>query len=100
MLLLKTGVGNAGGVEENTITFEPCANLVGEWVTVSEAQIASAMLGMSKELSSAMEGAAAMAMACFIKERTKYAGMRVVVICCGGNTDKESIEHAAQLMGC
>lgn len=68
-----------------------------EWVTVSEAEIASVLLQSSKELSCPVEGAAAMAMACFVKERWKYSGKNVVVICCGGNVGAESLKDAIQL---
>ena len=39
-----------------------------------------------------------MAMACFIKERRKYTGMRVVIICCGGNTGKETMANAVRIL--
>ena len=87
----------AGGVEEDAITFEPCVQHVDEWVTVSEAEIASVLLQSSKELPCPVEGAAAMAMACFVKERRKYSGQNVVVICCGGNVGAETLKHATQV---
>ena len=90
----------AGGVEENSMTFGPCAKLVDEWITVSEREIALALLGISNELCGPVEGAAAMAMACFIKERRKYTGMNVVIICCGGNTGEETLAHASQILRC
>ena len=90
----------AGGIEEHSITFEPCAKLVDEWITVSEREIALALLGISNEPCGPVEGAAAMAMACFIKERRKYIGMNVVIICCGGNTGEETLAHAAQILRC
>lgn len=82
----------------DSITFEPCAKLVDEWITVSEEEIASAMVGASNESCGPIEGAAAMAMACFIKERRKYTGMRVVIICCGGNTGKEVLANAVRIL--
>lgn len=36
----------AGGVEEGTITLDPCRNLVDRWVLVEEVDIARAMLAM------------------------------------------------------
>lgn len=87
----------SGGVEEDTITFESCRKLVDEWITASEVEIASALLSADKELRGAVEGAAGMAMACFIKERHKYRGRHVVVICCGGNVGADALDQAAQL---
>ena len=98
MLCLRECLVVAGGVEEDTITFKPCHELVDDWVTASEVEIASAMILASKELlHGAVEGAAAMAMACFIKERHKYRGKHVVIICCGGNVGADALDQAAQL---
>ena len=82
----------------DSITFEPCAKLVDEWITVSEKEIASAMLGISSESCGPVEGAAAMAMACFIKEREKYMGKSIVMICCGGNVGAETLAIAGRMM--
>ena len=46
----------AGGVEEGTITFEPCATLVDHWVVVSEAEIAAAMVKVQAEHAVRIEG--------------------------------------------
>lgn len=91
---------SAGGIETDSITFGPCAELVDEWITVSEREIASALLGISNDESCGpVEGAAAMAMACFIKERKKYTGKSIVIICCGGNTGEETLATAARILG-
>ena len=46
----------SGGVEEGTITFEPCAELVDDWVVVSEADIAAAMVRVEAEHAICIEG--------------------------------------------
>ena len=64
----------------------------------SEMEIASAMMSAIEGLHGAVEGAAAMAMACFIKERHNYQGKHVVVICCGGNVGADALDQAAQIV--
>ena len=87
---------SAGGIETDSITFGPCAELVDEWITVSEREIASALLGISNDESCGpVEGAAAMAMACFIKERKKYTGKSIVIICCGGNNWRGDLSYCS-----
>lgn len=67
-------------------------------VLATEKEIASAMVQSEKHLSCVVEGAAAMTMACFIKERNKYVGQKIVVVCCGGNVGIEAMEQARQLV--
>ena len=47
----------AGGVEEGALTFQPCMDLVDEWVSVSEADIAGALLGLQDHSQLRLEGA-------------------------------------------
>lgn len=75
----------AGGIEEGAITLEPCMAAVDEWVTLSEGEIADAMLSMLHHHSKLVEGAAACALAAFWRQRRQLAGRRAVVLCCGGN---------------
>ena len=46
----------AGGIEEGTITFEPCATLVDDWVVVNETDIAAAMVRVEAEHAIRIEG--------------------------------------------
>ncbi|GIL66142.1 hypothetical protein Vafri_19741, partial [Volvox africanus] len=46
----------AGGVEFGSITLQPCLNCVDEWVTVTEVEIAEALVGLLEEQSKLVEG--------------------------------------------
>jgi threonine dehydratase len=87
-----------GGVEEDTITFEPCRTLVDEWITVTEQEIAAAMLGLRDNDSTVAEGSAGVAIASYIQNRQQYAGQSVVLICCGGNISQATMDEAARLI--
>ena len=81
--------GSAGGVEDGSITFDYCRQLVDEWVTVSEAEIAGAMLHALDTHGLVIEGSAGVALAGLLKVRgfTKCDA----VILCGGNISKSEI---------
>lgn len=88
----------AGGVEEGAFTFDICKALVDEWVTVTEREIAEAMVGLREAEGIVVEGSAGVAMASYIKQRKQYAGKSVALVCCGGNVLEASYAKAAQLL--
>lgn len=74
----------AGGVEENSITFDLCRQVMHHGVLVTEDEILRAMrFGHAQGW--AMEGASGVALAAYFKEAQRYAGKKVVVLLCGGN---------------
>jgi threonine dehydratase len=75
----------AGGIEEGAITLDPCIQYVDTWVTVSEQEIADAMVSLLHHHSKLVEGAAACGVAAAMRRTTGLAGKRVAVVCCGGN---------------
>jgi threonine dehydratase len=77
--------GTAGGVETDTITFEPCRRLVDDWVLVDEGAIRSAMLEFMEAHHLMIEGAAGVALAAFLERAERIGGERAVVVVCGGN---------------
>jgi len=89
----------AGGVDEGAITFGPCATLVDEWVTVSEPEIARAMLSALERHGERFEGSAGVAVAAFEKLRDigQLAGQTCVMCCCGGNVSDDTLEKARML---
>eukprot|EP00891_Asterochloris_glomerata_P002234 jgi/Astpho2/2234/Aster-03215 len=91
--------GTAGGVEEGTITFEPCATLVDHWVVVSEADIAAAMVRVEAEHAIRIEGSAGVAVA--VMQLDKHSGSKKarVAICCGSNVSVSSWSTASALAG-
>ena len=48
---------SAGGVDEGSLTFEPCTLFVDEWVTVSEPEIARGMISVLEAEGERIEGA-------------------------------------------
>jgi threonine dehydratase len=77
--------GTAGGVEQGAITFELCRQLVDDYVTVSEAEIASAMRLALETHHMLIEGAAGVAIAGYLRQKERFVGKNVVVVICGAN---------------
>lgn len=84
--------GTAGGIEAGAITFPLNQVLVDEFVTVSEEEIALAMRDFMATEGDAIEGAAGVAIAALLKRAEAVAGQNVVVVICGGNVTKETLE--------
>jgi threonine dehydratase len=74
----------AGGVEEGSITFDLCREVMHRGVLVTEAQILDAMRWAHGQ-GWAVEGASGVALAACFKESVRYADKKVVVLICGGN---------------
>ena len=80
--------GTAGGVESGSITYELCHKAVDRSILVTEAEIAASMRGLIGDQHLMVEGAAAMAVAAFLKERERHAGKRVAIVLCGANVSR------------
>lgn len=81
--------GTAGGMEADSVTFEVCRDLVHEWVTVSEEEIAAAMRLWSKHHAGEIEGAAGVAIAACLRDAGRIDGSRAAIVICGGNIAHE-----------
>jgi threonine dehydratase len=79
----------AGGVEPNTITLELCQRVVDRKVLVTEDAILDAARLVRKKDDQLIEGAAAVAVAAFLKSASGYAGKTVAILLCGGNAEPE-----------
>lgn len=77
--------GTAGGVEPGSITFELVRDLVDEYATVSEQEIAEALKEFMEVEHMLIEGAAAAAVAAYLKTRDRLVGKNVVLVICGAN---------------
>jgi threonine dehydratase len=77
--------GTAGGVEPDAITFDVCRDLIQEFATVTEAEIADAMRLMAERQHIVVEGAAGVAVASLLQQHERWRGKRVVIVICGGN---------------
>ena len=85
--------GTAGGIEENSITFPICQNIVDETILVSESEIKNAMISFIENEHLLLEGAAGTAVATLIKLQNQLKGKRVGVIICGGNISLDIIKQ-------
>jgi threonine dehydratase len=74
----------AGGVEENSITFDLCREVMHRGVLVTEDEILQGMRWGHAQ-GWAMEGASGVALAAYFKEADRYVGKKCVVLICGGN---------------
>eukprot|EP00123_Amoebidium_parasiticum_P021106 comp6164_c0_seq1/m.1992 comp6164_c0_seq1/g.1992 ORF comp6164_c0_seq1/g.1992 comp6164_c0_seq1/m.1992 type:complete len:335 (-) comp6164_c0_seq1:313-1317(-) len=76
--------GVAGGVEDGTVTFEVCRDLVDEWVLVTEDEIKWALRAVLEHHHKVIEGSAGLSIAAFMQLRHRLEG-NVVLVMCGGN---------------
>jgi len=86
--------GTAGAVEHGTITFDLCRRLVTHSVLVSEEEIRAAMRLVVERHHTLIEGAAAVAVAGYLKEKERFRGRRVVIVLCGANISLERLREA------
>jgi threonine dehydratase len=77
--------GTAGGFEPGAITFDLCRTLIDEFVLVSEAEIAASMGQFIETHHLLIEGAAAVAVAGFLKLKERFRHQTVAIIICGAN---------------
>lgn len=85
--------GTAGGVEQDSITFELCRSLVDEFVLVDEETIAAAMRQFFDLELQLIEGAAGVAVAAMLAQVEKIAGQKVAVLVCGGNVSRDTFKR-------
>jgi threonine dehydratase len=77
--------GSAGGVEQGSITFPICQQVIDRHVLVTEAEIASAMRAMAASENFIIEGAAGVALGAAFKTTSDYRGRKIAVVVCGRN---------------
>jgi threonine dehydratase len=79
----------AGGLEPGSVTLEVCTGVIDRKVFVSEDEILAVMRRVRQAEGWLMEGAAAVAVAAYLKQAGQYTGKTVAVIICGGNVSPE-----------
>jgi threonine dehydratase len=83
----------AGGLEPGSVTLEVCKSVIDRSVLVSEDAILAAMRRVREAKGYLVEGAAAVALAAFLKETRRYEGKMVAVVMCGGNVSPEVLRR-------
>jgi threonine dehydratase len=85
--------GTAGGVEDDSITFPICCDLINETVLLSEQEIKEAMILYMQYEHQLIEGAAGTAVAALLKMKDQLKGKRVGVVICGGNIALDTLRE-------
>ncbi|MGF1597699.1 MAG: pyridoxal-phosphate dependent enzyme [Acidimicrobiales bacterium] len=83
--------GTAGGIDPDTVTLDPCRQLVGAWTTVTEPAIAAAVADMIDDHHQVVEGAAGVALAAAVGHGRRAPGARIVVVGCGANVSAATL---------
>lgn len=87
--------GTMGAIEDDTITFPICQQLVDEWIDVSEVDIASAVVSMVDDHHQLVEGSAGLAIAAALEVAARTGSERlagpIVAVSCGGNVSSSSL---------
>ena len=81
----------AGGVEEGSITFDICKEIIDNFVLVTEKDIASGIRTAINDDHQLIEGSAGAAIAALFKRKKTLIGKRVVIIICGGNINSNTL---------
>jgi threonine dehydratase len=83
----------SGGLEPESITLDLCSRVIDRSVLVSEAEILAAMKKVRESKGWLIEGAAAVALAAFLKEVVLYRNKSVAIIICGGNVSPKVLQE-------
>jgi len=75
--------GTAGGIEPGSTTFDICQETVSDYILVSESDIKAAIWHIAEKHQMLIEGAAALSVACLLKEKDLFKGKQVVLIISG-----------------
>jgi threonine dehydratase len=79
-----------------TLTHQICADLVDEWMTVTNDEVSAAIQFLWEELRCIPEPSGAMGVAAILKQREALAGKRVLSVLCGANMDFEQLATIAR----
>jgi threonine dehydratase len=79
----------AGGLEPGSVTLEICSRVIDTSILVSETEILDAMRRIRTLKDWVIEGAAAVAVAAFLKTADQYKRKKVAIIICGANVSEK-----------
>jgi threonine dehydratase len=88
--------GTAGGIEPDTVTFDICRKFVDDFVLVSESDLKAAILLMIEKHHTLVEGAAALAVAAFVRAKERFTNKTVALIISG---KKISLAQLKEILG-
>lgn len=85
----------AGGIDDDTLTLPLAQAVVDEVVSCTEDEIADTLRMLAREENMIVEGAAALAMAAYVRMASSCEGKTNVVLLCGGNFDGKKVRAIA-----
>jgi threonine dehydratase len=83
----------SGGLEPGSVTLDVCTSVIDRSVLVSENEILDAIRRVRSLRGWVIEGAAAVAVAAFLKNPQHYAGKKVAVVICGANVSENVLSQ-------
>ena len=84
--------GSAGGIERDSITYNFCEEFIDDFYLVSEEEIAKNIKFFIANEKLLIEGAAAVSVAAFLKNKKLFKGMNVGIVICGGNIGNNTLK--------
>ena len=85
--------GTAGGIEEDSITFDMCKKYVDGFIIVEEDEIAKGILFALEKHSQLIEGAAALSIASFIRRKDEFKGKNIILIISGSRISSSNLKE-------
>jgi threonine dehydratase len=85
--------GTAGGMEPDSITFDICREMVDDYILVTEKEIKEAIRLTIRHHQMLIEGAAALSVACLLKEKNRFKGKNIVLIISGKKISPELLKN-------
>jgi threonine dehydratase len=85
----------AGNIEPDSVTLEYCRGTIDRSVLVSEDEILAAMRLMLETEHWLIEGAAAVAVAAYLKDAQVYEGRKAAIVICGRNLSPEALRRVS-----
>ncbi len=84
--------GSAGGIERDSITYNFCEEFIDDFYLVSEEEIAENIKFFIANEKLVIEGAAAVSVAAFLKNKKLFKRMNVGIVICGGNIGNDTLK--------
>ena len=85
--------GTAGGIEENSITFDFCQKHVDDFILVSESEIKESIRLILQHHHMLIEGAAALTVSSYLNNKSKFEGKNVVLVISGAKISLEKLKE-------
>jgi threonine dehydratase len=85
--------GSAGGIEQDSITFRMCQDLVDDFILLTEDEIINALKLILEKHHMLVEGSGVLSVAAFIKQKTRFQGKNVVLILSGSKISLDTLRQ-------